>query len=288
MEHRQQYGSSHGDPWYDGGPYAAGPPGDPWDEPWTDARTSVFDPPVYDDPPASHDPAVYDSPDPGPAAGGETYLSAGGETYLEDEIPDEEVRQTSVIDSDPFAGRSSSLRRRYGEHYRRDEPLPDEDDDGPRSAVVHRLVIGGVAATVILLLGAYAFLAGTGDDDRDAAPEGALPSTTEAGDASTTSALTTQAPGRPAGEPSADRPAGTSTTSRPAAPDARRPRPSAPSTTAPASATPSTTATDGNAPPANPPPTTAPSGGTGGGSGGRDGDRPDADNDTLLEMLGLG
>jgi hypothetical protein len=279
MEHRQQYASSHGDPWYDEGQHAAGPPGDPWDEPWTDTRTSVFDPPVYDDPgyddpPVSQDPAVYDSPDPGAAA--------GGETYLEDEIPDEEVRPTSVIDSDPFAGRSSSLRRRYGQHYRRDEPLPDEDDDEARSAVVHRLVIGGVAAAAILLLGAYAFLAGTGDDGATA-PEGALPSTTEAGDASTTSAPTTLAPGQPAGEPSADRPAGTSTTSRPAAPDARRPRPSAPSTTAPASATPSTNPAGGSTPPANPPPTTAPSGGTGGGS-----PEDPEDNDTLLEMLGLG
>jgi hypothetical protein len=266
MEHSQRYGSSRGEPRYGEGPSDAGPPGDRWDEPWTDTRTSVFDPPVYDDP------AAYDLQDPGPAA--------GGEPSIEDALPDEEVRRTSIIDSDPFAGRSSSLRRRYGEHYRRDLPLADEDDDGPRSAVVHRLVIGGVAAAVILLLGAYAFLVGAGDDDRDAAPESALPSATEAGDASTTSGPTTQAPGRPAGEPSAERPAGTSSTSHPA--------PSAPSTTAPASATPSTTAPEGNAPPASPPPTTAPSGGTGGSSGSHDGDRPDEDNDTLLEMLGLG
>ena len=223
-----------GDTTYDAQPTGFGPSptgGHDWtDDLWPDepvgppedSRTSVFGPP-----PAAT--SWADAATSGAASG--------------DEDGHDEFQRLTTSDTDPFGTRSGALaaarrRERDGEWY-------DEDDGGDDGTLDVRLVLGGVAvALVIVLVAGFVLLSGNGNDDSpsiavaDTADTSVSTSTTMA--TTTTLATTTSA--------------STTTTEEPTTTTSRSPRPT---TTAPPATTPPFTGPPPTAPPTTPP-TSAP------------------------------
>jgi actin-like ATPase involved in cell morphogenesis len=161
--------------WSDDGQGGFDAPGaaDDWPAPegeWQDTRTSVFDP--APPPPV---PAAADEPDDWGQA------------------PAEAFRRLTTSDTDPFGSRSGSRSTLWRE---RDDDGDDEAfDDGSRSSLDLRLVAGGVAAAVFLVvLAAFAVLSGTSGNSDPIAVADTVPTTaspTTAATAALTSNSTT-------------------------------------------------------------------------------------------------
>lgn len=211
-----------------------------WHEPgprWDDPRTSVFDP----------------APPPAPVLPATSPTSDWGQSG------DEEFQRLTTSDTDPFGTRAGSLSSRLRDRRDdRDREGWDDDwdgDDGGATSFDARLLIGGVAAAILIVaIGAYALISGNGggDDPALAVADSALTTTSSTSTSTTTTTVppTTQA---------------TTTTTEPTTTtedEPWRPPPTNPPTTAPPPTTtttrPPTTTTRPPTTTTTTPPTTAP------------------------------
>jgi Hsp70 protein len=222
-----------------------------WDRPWEDSpRTSVFD----EMPVAAIEQAIG-------------HPSDGA---------DDEFRQLTTSDTDPFGTRAGSLSGRL----ERRPPADGEDRDRNRfgkgfgDSTDPRVVLGAIGAGLaIVLLGGFAVVAATGGGDDPEVSVGNAPASTTS-TSTTLSTTTTTAPSTTVSTaeaeipPATERPTTTTTRPRPTT----TPAPTSPPTTEPPPTTvpPPTTEPPTTAPPTTPstgPPTTPPttSGALGGG-----------------------
>ena len=227
------FGALPGDP----APGLAAPPtgGHDWtDDLWPDEPAPADDWPEHGGSDGDTRTSVFD---PQPATN--AWASAATPGAGDDDDGQDEFRRLKTSDTDPFGTRSGSLvaarrRERDGEWY--DE---DDTDDGTLDV---RLVLGGVAvALVIVLVAGFALLSGGGGDD---SPSIAVADTADTTASTATTMATTTTLATTTSE-------STTTTEEPTT--TTRPRPQ-PTTTVPPTTTPPFTAPPPTAPP--PPPTT--------------------------------